>query len=482
MAESGIGLWLRELSNWNGKILWLVGLGGLLAMRVLLSWRRDLERERLALRAGDAFHRRLWARGAVAGHDPSWLSREGREWIESGTRAALELRTALATLLFAVPLLIWLAPWISLAALVAIALVGRWAHERSRAWKLLSEKERDCAEEFARSEQWAWRSVPEAMPSGWVPVVARRRREVFSAYLAGRWERARAHLAWGTLGEAAAHLVGWLLGAAALLSWACGRLSAGSLMAFLGICLLSYRPVREAGRQLPHLRRAREVWDSLGENAPPPMSVSVSVEDLGAAWDHAPAVLVGMEFSVPPGALVAAHGPNGCGKSTLLSALAGAPLPLSGRILRPDRTFWMAQEPVLPPVSPASWTGIRRPFPEAVDGLLGLLFPGGIPESLDWNSPVPEGGHRLSRGQRARLCLLAAAARPLKLWLLDEPVSALAATEGAGLLRETLRRRGAAAAILAVPVLPAGLREVGRLWEPVGKGRGPVVSLLEAVS
>ena len=123
------------------------------------------------------------------------------------------------------------------------------------------------------------------------------------------------------------------------------------------------------------------------------MSDSVSALDLRVAWDGAPAVLRGVGFSVAPGSLVAAHGRNGCGKSTLLCALAGSPLPLSGRILRPKRVFWMAQEPVLPPISPASWTGVRRPSPEAVDGLFGMLFPDGIPEALDWSSPIPCGGH-----------------------------------------------------------------------------------------
>jgi ABC-type multidrug transport system fused ATPase/permease subunit len=478
-AESGIGLWLRELTQPVGKVFWLGVMALLLAARVVLSWRRDLDRERLALETGNAFHRRLWARGSGEGQDPSWLAREGREWIESGTRAALEWRTAAATLLLSVPLLIWLAPWITLAVLAAALLLGRWAREKSRNWKSLADAERDSAERMATGEDWAWRSIPQMRPAGWSPVVARARRRAFRMFLCERMERARRHLAWGAGGEAAAHVAGWFVGAAAVLSWATGRMSAGSLLAFLGISLLAYRPVREAGRLLPHLRRAREVWSALA--SPPTFHADsdVRAEDLRVAWPHAPSVLSGLDFFVPRGSLVVAHGPNGCGKSTLLAALAGAPLPFSGTATRPRRTFWMAQEPVLPPTSPARWTGIEHPFPGAVDGLLGLLFPDGMPASLDWNADIPDGGHELSRGQRARLCLLAAAARPRSLWLLDEPVSALPPGEGVRILFEVLARRGRATAILAVPDLGPDFAETERLWEPGGERRGPVVSLVE---
>jgi len=479
-AESGIGLWLRELTEPVGKALWLGVMAVLLAARVVLSWRRDLDRERLALETGNAFHRRLWARGSDEGQDPSWLSREGREWIESGTRAALEWRTAAATLLLSVPLLVWLAPWITLAVLAAAVLLGRWAREKSRTWKSLADAERDSAERMATGEDWAWRSIPQMRPAGWSPLVARARRRAFLAFLWDRMERARRHLAWGAGGEASAHVAGWLVGAAAVLSWATGRMPVGSLLAFLGISLLAYRPVREAGRLLPHLRRAREAWSAL---ATPPTFRSdseVRILDLRVAWPHAPAVLSGLRLSVPRGSLVVAHGPNGCGKSTLLSAIAGAALPLSGTVTRPRRIFWMAQEPVLPPISPALWTGIGDPSPDALDGLLGLLFPDGIPPSLDWKADIPEGGHELSRGQRARLCLLAAAARPRSLWLLDEPVSALPPGDGIRILREVLARRGRATAILAVPQPGPDLAEIERLWEPGGERRGPVVSLAES--
>lgn len=479
-SEAGIGLWLRELSGGIGKAIWLAGLALLLAARVLLSWRRDADRERLALAAGDAFHRRVWARGAKSGQNPSWLAREGREWIEAGTRAALEWRTAAATLLLSIPILLWLAPWISLAAILAIFLVGRWAREKSRTLKSIADAEKACAEEMNSGEEWAWRSIPEILPSGWKPVVARSRRASFRRFLEGRVGRALRHLAWGAGGEAAAHLAGWVLGAAALLSWTLGGMDAGSLLAFLGVCLLAYRPVREAGRQLPHLRRAREAWDSLSAPASFRPAAPLAATDLSVAWPGAPAVLSGIRLAPPQGSLVVAHGRNGCGKSTLLAALAGASIPCAGSLARPRHIFWMAQEPVLPPISPALWTGIGHPSPEAADGLVGLLFPDGIPDSLDWDAPIPDGGHKLSRGQRARLCLLAAASRQRDLWLLDEPFSALPPGEGVRAIHEILRRRNGATALLALPSLGADFIESDRLWEPAEDDRGPVLSLVEA--
>jgi ABC-type transport system involved in cytochrome bd biosynthesis fused ATPase/permease subunit len=139
----------------------------------------------------------------------------------------------------------------------------------------------------------------------------------------------------------------------------------------------------------------------------------------------------------------------------------------------------MAQEPVLPPISPALWTGIGNPAPQAAEGLLRIIFPDGLPGSLDWNEAIPEGGRRLSRGQRARLCLLAAASRPRDLWLLDEPYSALPPGEGLRILHEVLKSRNGATAILALPSLDGNFREMDRLWEPTGDQRGPTLSLVE---
>ena len=116
-SEAAIGFWLRKIPSLsaatsNGIGIWIAVLGALLVARVACSWRRDLVRESAALGSGTDFHRALWiaSEAPPARADNSWLAREGREWIESGTRAAAEMRTAIVTLAVLLPALVWLAP------------------------------------------------------------------------------------------------------------------------------------------------------------------------------------------------------------------------------------------------------------------------------------------------------------------------------------------------------------------------------------
>lgn len=458
LSESLLALWLRELASDRGRWAWLGVLGGLLALRVTLSWFRDLRRESLVLEAGNGFAARIWSLPHRAPSEGSWLSREGREGIESGTRAALEMRSALATLALSVPLLVYLAPWLSLSAILAMGLVGVLARTKAKAWKALGAIEGRSQEEFIAQEEWAHRAGPEATPRGTRALVARARRAASRAWTRERRERVGSHLGWGAAGEALAHFAGWALAASALVSWTLGRMPPGNLFAFLGVCLLAYRPVREAGRQFPQILRARHAWDRLNGPAAtvPRREGDLVVRGLSLVFAGGPAVLRGIDFTLAPGEAVFAHGPNGCGKSSLLSVLAGNFAPTSGTWSAPRRRFHLAQEPVLPPLPPKLWTGIDIPRPESLDGLVGILFPAGIPESLDWNRPVPAGGHHLSRGQRARLALLAAVGRPTPLWLLDEPLSAIPPSEAPSILEAVLVRRRKAAVLVAQPDLPIG--------------------------
>ena len=243
-VEAGIGLWLRRIGEATTLSTWLAALAALLAARVGLSWRRDLEREALALEAGRTFHRKVWSRSGWNGRDPAWLVREGRESVESGTRAALEVRTAVATLALSLPLMAWIAPRISLAALLTMLVVAGLARRKSSALSRIAALDSEADEQVSLEEEWAWRAVPECSAAGLQPVVARRRRARFGAAVAGRMDRIRSQLRFGAAGEALAHLAGWSLGAAALIGWKAGSLSGGSLLAFLGLALLANRPVR----------------------------------------------------------------------------------------------------------------------------------------------------------------------------------------------------------------------------------------------
>lgn len=465
LVESGLGLWLRRVTE-GGTSRWLALLGGLLAARVAFSWRRDTLRERLALASGTDYHRRAWAR-AEAGTG-AWRTREAREWIETGTRAALETRAALASLALTLPLLLWLAPAFSAAVLGAALAVGHIASLRARRTRVFAKEELRQAAEADQDEEWAHRSLSEAIPARWQSLVGRFRRMGHRRHQARREARSRIQARWSALSEASAHLAGWGLGAAALWSWHRGSMDSGTLLAFMGLSLLAYRPVREAGKLLPNLQKAAQVWAEASCPTRPvpgiPDEPGLVVARIQAGWEDGPAVLSGVEFRLPPGGMALAQGPNGCGKSTLLAALSGR-IPLrAGSLARPRRLFYLGQETVLPPLPPRIWTNLPRPEATALDGLFEELFPGGIPSALDWDRPLARGGQFLSRGQRTRLALLAMVAGSYDGWLLDEPLSALPPGEGDQLLGKILARRHDAFVVWAQPRAPDWMRCGPALW------------------
>lgn len=476
-TEAGLGLWLKAATTGTPS-RWLAGLAALLMARVALSWRRDLSRERLALDAGRDYHRRIWA---AAGADTgAWHSREAREWIEAGTRAAVETRSALATLAVCLPLLVWLAPWITLAVFASAIGLAAVAKARSRRTRVLAKEEAREAKEQDSLEEWAHRSLPETLSSGWSAKVARIRRFSHGIWQDHRRRRAALQAAWSAAGEGAAHLAGWILGAAALASWSRGDMDSGTLVSFLGICLLAYRPVREAGRLLPYLQKAKEAWNHHHptrkvDASQPRLGTPLAISRLEAGWGHGPAILQNLSLHLEPGQMAVAHGPNGSGKSTLIAVLSGRLPPREGIVRAPRRIFHLAQETILPPISPRSWTGIDKPSPESLDGLVGMLFAHGLPTSLPWNAPIAQGGQFLSRGQRTRLALLAMASRPYGGWLLDEPLSALPADEGPRLLREILSRRAQAWVLWAQPDIPPFLNTTD---PAAGRecGKGPILT------
>lgn len=478
-AEAGLGLWLRRIEGAERIGTWLAVLAALLAARVALSLVRDMLRERLAIEAGRAFHRRIWSGGTSSRRDPAWLVREGRDSIEAGTRAALEIRTATASIALSLPLIVWIAPWISLGALVSMGLVARLARGKATGLARLASQEAQASETLSLEEEWSWRSVPEVRPSGLFPVVARLRRRSYAGYSEGRFGRIRSQLMLGAGGEALAHAAGWALGAAALVGWKSGSLSGGSLLAFLGLCLLAYRPVREAGRHLPNLRRAEEAWNSTSrERAGRTIRTETSTRAQGVGLRRPGLrrpVLEGITFEIEPGQVVLVHGPNGCGKSTLLRILAGAEPDHDGLVRVPRRVFWMAQEPVLPPAPPGILFGPSGARPD----ILEILFPDGLPAGLDPSAPIPRGGRNLSQGERARVCLLAACSRPSELWILDEPLAAIPADQAASILRLVLAARGNRSVILAQPGIPDGFRSTRSILAGSGPVRGPFADLLE---
>lgn len=168
-----------------------------------------------------------------------------------------------------------------------------------------------------------------------------------------------------------------------------------------------------------------------------------------AARAGARAALGPLDLRVAAGEQLAVIGPSGAGKTTLLHTMACALRPAQGR-LRIDgadpwsqsrralhalrgRLFLAPQVPPLPPrqrVVTAVLAG-RLPALGLAASLRSLFYPSDIPaahaalERFDLADKLFERVDRLSGGERQRVGLARALLAPARLWLVDEPLSAL---------------------------------------------------------
>lgn len=161
-------------------------------------------------------------------------------------------------------------------------------------------------------------------------------------------------------------------------------------------------------------------------------------------------IFSGIQLSVESGGILHLVGPNGVGKSTLLRVLAGLLVPSEGSVEKDFKAFEM------------HYIGHRL-------GIKDLLTVGENVLEMDFNPPSvlrsssPAGRRALlglsdlwdtlakdlSVGQRQRLALLKLLS-PAKIWLLDEPLTALD-KEGVELFNLLLEKHcsGGGAAIIA---------------------------------
>jgi len=181
---------------------------------------------------------------------------------------------------------------------------------------------------------------------------------------------------------------------------------------------------------------------------------AVAVRGLRLAYGSL-VVLEDVELAVDSGEIAAVLGVNGAGKSTLLSSLAGLHRPAAGTVKvfgsppRDDAAFWravalVADQPTwYPGLTVREHLGLVRLTHEPVSGWClpadELIEVFGLEARAD---AVPL---NLSSGQRQRLSLAAALARPSRLLLLDEPEQSLDAgfrLELADLLRDGYAANG----------------------------------------
>ena len=181
--------------------------------------------------------------------------------------------------------------------------------------------------------------------------------------------------------------------------------------------------------------------------------MKLSIEGVAARHPAARAgaapALQGLSLQVAAGEHVAVIGPSGAGKTTLLQVLACALPPSRGRLLLDGAAPWALprarlqrlrgqlflapQVPPLPPrqrVVTAVLAG-RLPAMGLWASLRSLVYPADIAaahaalQRFDLADKLFERVDRLSGGERQRVGLARALLAPARLWLIDEPLSAL---------------------------------------------------------
>jgi ABC-type multidrug transport system ATPase subunit len=138
-----------------------------------------------------------------------------------------------------------------------------------------------------------------------------------------------------------------------------------------------------------------------------------------------------LSFEVAPGQCLAIEGPSGCGKTRLLRAIADLD-PAEGHVFldgveRAEMAgpLWRRRVRFVS-AEPAWWAATARAHFASAAKLERLLAALGL-EHLDLDQPLAG----LSTGERQRLALVRAVADEPPVLLLDEPTSALAATNAA---------------------------------------------------
>lgn len=235
-----------------------------------------------------------------------------------------------------------------------------------------------------------------------------------------------------------------------------GRLSAGTLVAFLFLVTLFIEPVQMLVEILDHaqsagagVRRILGVLEQPADVVEPERPVALPEGPLGVraegvvfAYPGGPPVLHDLDVEVSPGERLAIVGRTGSGKSTFVRLVTRLVDPTCGRVLvggvpltdvaRDDlrrRVAYVPQDGFL------FDTTVRENVAYAVPGVddarvraafddLGLGdWVDGLPEGLD--TPVGERGRRLSAGERQLVALVRASLVAPDLLVLDEATSAV---------------------------------------------------------
>ena len=293
-----------------------------------------------------------------------------------------------------------------------------------------------------------------------------------------------------------------IFGAITLLLWstaadvATGRLTAGTLSAFIATSILTTGAVAALSDVYGDLLRAAGAAERLSELlaerpdiAAPANPVAMPEPPLGAIrFDHVTfryptrpdmAALHDFSLDVAPGETVAVVGPSGAGKSTLFQLVQRFYDPEEGRVLVDGialtdvdpaalrrRIAIVPQETVIFGASArdnvryGEWGASDEAIWAAAEAANAADFLRRLPDGLD--TFLGEGGARLSGGQRQRIAIARALLRDAPILLLDEATSALDA-ESEQLVQQALERLMERRTTLVIAHRLATVRAAGRI-------------------
>jgi ATP-binding cassette, subfamily B, bacterial MsbA len=249
-----------------------------------------------------------------------------------------------------------------------------------------------------------------------------------------------------------------------------GELSGPDFVAFLGLSMALYRPVKYvskfpalvqpglvgAERVFEFLDSPPEIRDAPGAQVLDGFHDRIEFVDVEFEYDEGRPVLRDVSFEVPRGAVVALVGPSGAGKSTAIDLLGrfqevtGGAIKIDGKDVRRftvrslrDHLGVVSQETVL--FHDTVRANIAYGVPEASDEEVAAAakaahahdFIEGLPDGYD--TFVGERGAELSGGERQRIAIARALLRDPPILVLDEATSSLDA-ESERLVQEALGR------------------------------------------
>ncbi|MDR3038122.1 MAG: ABC transporter ATP-binding protein/permease [Candidatus Adiutrix sp.] len=250
-----------------------------------------------------------------------------------------------------------------------------------------------------------------------------------------------------------------------------GRLSPGSLTAFLAYAINLANPIKRLSRAYGQIQQGQaacervfealefepEVKDAAEAVELPAIAGEVRFENLSFSYEtEAEPVLRELSFTVRPGQMAALVGPSGAGKTTLVNLVmrfydvTGGAVFIDGRDIRSvtqrslrDQVGIVPQETLL--FSGSIYDNIRygrldasaEDIEEAARSAHVLEFAAKLPDGL--KTLVGEKGLALSGGQRQRVAIARAILKDPRILILDEATSALD-TESERLVQEALAR------------------------------------------